>query len=111
MNQDLYGRSFLMQRTEQETVQQSIQVDLLRSEELQFTTEGYFSMPPLEFTLSDHYFTHLLKYDDGRFARLGSGVPVEFQHPPVDDHGRKGFFQPLCIRHQTILAQSCHQYG
>ena len=90
---------FLMltqQRTEQETVQQSIQ-DLQSGSSHtrmwptiggapinEFTTEGYFSMafPTLfptgaadflgqrcnQVTISN-YFTHLLKYDDGRFAR------------------------------------------
>lgn len=84
------------QRTEQETVQQSLQN--LQSESTQrlvwptiggapineFTTEGYFSMAfPTLFPTGaadflgqrtnkvtiGNYFTHLLKYKDGRFAR------------------------------------------
>ena len=104
-SEDLYGAhlstSFIpnatQQRTEQETVHQSIQ-DLQSggcSNTLiwptiggtainEFTTEGYFSMAfPTLFPTGaadflgqrfnkvtiGNYFTHLLKYDDGRFAR------------------------------------------
>ena len=103
-SEDLYGAhlstSFVpnptQQRTQQETVQQSIQ-DLQSGSSRtlmwptiggapinEFTTEGYFSMafPTLfptgaadffgqrcnQVTIGN-YFTHLLKYDDGRFAR------------------------------------------
>ena len=84
------------QRTEQETIKESLQNLQSRSSHTltwptiggspinEFTTEGYFSMvfPTLfptgaadflglqsnQVTI-DNYITHLLKYDDGRFAR------------------------------------------
>ncbi len=115
----------------------------------EFTTEGYFSMAfptlfPADFlgqrfnteVTIGNYFTHLLKYDDGRFARhprfrffaemrWRAGRIYIQQHPgdaqlTVDEKRRRSFFQqstPLCIQsswYQTILvqaAQSCHQYG